>query len=304
MRPWSIMVFAIVYALLVCMLISELMFLAPHAKLPAKESASNKLPAKESASKVFGAPMRTTVEQAGGGKLNPAAAAPVWAFGCVAVLTAPKSMKVDDTAIVKTILLVATGSDSMASLLRAANETETAINAASSPSSIDNGTGLDETSADALRRMIDGNRNRQAAVDTLPGSPIMTVHLAGPDFGISPVTPERQAFPGKQPGNWEWVVKALASGPRKRTLTVSYSAEVLVEGQRVPEALRTISREVVVDVSPTALLTEVDATAKSAKSIAENVSWFWTTLIFPALMFLYGLRKWFKQRHMASRLPG
>jgi len=54
---------------------------------------------------------------------------------------------------------------------------------------------------------------------------------------------------------------------------------------------------VVVNVGPTSLLKQVDETTKSAKSIAEGVSWFWTTLIFPTLMFLYGLRKWFKERH-------
>src|SRR5262249_4744283 len=45
------------------------------------------------------------------------------------------------------------------------------------------------------------------------------------------------------------------------------------------------------------LLKQLAEGTSSAKSIAENISWFWTTLIFPAAMFLYGLRKWFRERH-------
>jgi hypothetical protein len=76
---------------------------------------------------------------------------------------------------------------------------------------------------------------------------------------------------------------------------VSYSAEVEVAGQRVPEALRTLSRDVVVNVSATGFLKRAEETTKSIKSIAENTSWLWTTLILPALMFVYGLRKWFRE---------
>ena len=46
--------------------------------------------------------------------------------------------------------------------------------------------------------------------------------------------------------------------------------------------------------APTALLKQV---AEQLSSIVDNASWFWTTLILPALMFVYGLRKWFKERH-------
>jgi hypothetical protein len=245
-------------------------------------------------------PMRTTVEEQDGIKYDqtgPDGNVPdQWAtLGCVAILTAPKSMQVSDIGSVETTLLVAEGSGAIASLLKAAKDTQATINAGSPASSTPTHTGLDAASDDALRRMVDGNRNRQAAVDTLSGSPIMTVHLAGLGFEITPVTPERQALTGKQPGSWQWIIKALDPGPR--TLTVSYSAEVKIAGQTVPQALRTLSRDVVVNVAPTALLKQVDETTKSVKSIAENVSWIWTTLIFPALMFLYGLRKWLRERH-------
>src|SRR6202011_487889 len=40
------------------------------------------------------------------------------------------------------------------------------------------------------------------------------------------------------------------------------------------------------------------------KSIAENTYWFWTTLILPALMFLYGLREWTRSRQWAFGRDG
>jgi hypothetical protein len=61
--------------------------------------------------------------------------------------------------------------------------------------------------------------------------------------------------------------------------------------------LRTISRDVMVSVGTESLLDRIDKQTKAAKSIAENTSWFWTTLVFPALMFVYGLRKWTRERH-------
>jgi hypothetical protein len=71
----------------------------------------------------------------------------------------------------------------------------------------------------------------------------------------------------------------------------------MIDNQSVPLSLRTISRTVSVSVAPTEFFKEVADQSNYAKTIAENVSWIWTTLILPALMFLYGLRKWFRERH-------
>jgi hypothetical protein len=309
MRPWIIMGSAAVIALI----IAAFMTIVPTAlaPVPTKPAQVHQFIDSDNPSSspligpgrppnllhgLRGSNIRTTVEEQGGVKLNPnAAESREWGLGCVAILTAPKSMRVGEFASVETTLLVAAGQDEIAGLLQAAKDTQTAINAGSPASDTDPHTGLDPPSADALRRMVDGNSNRQAAVDTLPGSPIITAHLAGPGFDLTPVTPERQGMTGKQPGHWQWTIKALDPGPR--TLTVSYSAEVEVAGQRVPQALRTLSRDVVVNVAATGFLKAVDETTKSLKSIAESASWFWTTLILPALMFLYGLRKWFRERH-------
>jgi len=206
-------------------------------------------------------------------------------------------MQVLDVANVESALLIAAGPEAIEGLLQAAKNAQAVINAGAQ-SSVPTPTGLDQASIDALRRMAEGNANRQAAVDTLPGSPIMTVHLAGAGFEITPVTPERQGITGKQPGYWQWIIKALEPGPRK--LTVSYSAEVEVDGQRVPQALRTLSREVIVNIAETGFLKKTSETMTLMKSIAESGSWFWTTLIFPVLMFLYGLRKWFRERHIPT----
>jgi hypothetical protein len=124
---------------------------------------------------------------------------------------------------------------------------------------------------------------------------ISLAHLTGPGFEITPDTPERQAVTANTPAIWRWTIKRVDAG--ERTLTVSYSAEVLVADQRVPQSLRTISRTVNVSVAPAGLLKQAAEKTSSVKSIAESVSWFWTTLILPALMFLYGLRRWFRERH-------
>ncbi len=130
----------------------------------------------------------------------------------------------------------------------------------------------------------------------------MTVHLIGPSFEIKnkPVTPERQGITGKQPSNWRWTIKA--SRPGSRILTVSYSAEIEIAGQRILKALRTSSMHVMVNVvpAPTALMNQV---AEQLSSIVEDASWFWTTLIFPALMFVYGLWKWFRERRAGTPRP-
>jgi hypothetical protein len=308
MRPWFIMTSAVIVALSIASAIIGSVHYPKSGLSGGKLSGGNVVINYESAT----VRKQTTVDEQGGIKVHQAgpdlgaksggggnpSPSPWSDLGCIAVLTAPKSMQVDDIANVETTLLVAAGGEAIKTLLQAAKDTQAAIDTGTRSTAVETETGLDPASKDALQRMINGNADRQAAVDTLPGSPIMTVHLVGPGFEIGPVTPERQAMTGKQPGHWQWFIKAQNPGPR--TLTVSYSAEVEVEGQRVPQALRTLSREVTVNVGVPGLLKQAEETGKVAKSIAETASWFWTTLIFPALMFLYGLRKWLKERRAPS----
>jgi hypothetical protein len=240
----------------------------------------------------FPSPMQTTVEEPGGVALGSEKG---WDFICIALLTAPKTMKVDDTADVETDLLTSADRSKVDALMSAAQRAADAINKRSATTASDAVAGLDPEAADAIRRLSQETDDRQATVDSLPGSPITTAHLTGPGFEITPNTPERQAVTAKAPAIWRWTIKAPDAG--ERSLTVSYSAEVLVADQRLPKALRTISRTVLVSVAPGGLLKQVADDTSSAKSIAENTYWFWTTLILPALMFLYGLREWFRARH-------
>ena len=290
MRPWIIMASAVAIAALMVVILAfpiPLPRQSEHAVQPASEAPVPNALAKSEA----------TVEEQGGVKLNPDAKADQqrWGFACVALLTAPKSMEVGAAAGVETTLITAPGRADMANLLAAARNAADAINAGTTIPAADPGTGIDRAADSVIRRMVEENHNRQAAVDTLPGSPIMTVHLAGPGFEITPITPERQAISNREPAIWAWTIKAIDAG--SRILTVSYNAEVLVDGQRLPQALRTISRDVMVSVGTESLLDRIDKQTKAAKSIAENTSWFWTTLVFPALMFVYGLRKWTRERH-------
>ena len=165
MRPWFIMGSAVVIALLMAGAVTFCSITAP-APIP----------------------IHTTIEVPGGIKLNSAATDSN--LGCVVILTVPVSMRVDDLTKVETTLLLAAGPGEIASLHQAVKSIETAIDTASPASPIDPSTGLDKSSSDALRRMVDSNQNRQANIDTLPGSPIsMTIQLTGPSFEIKPVTP-------------------------------------------------------------------------------------------------------------------
>jgi hypothetical protein len=246
--------------------------------------------------------MRTTVEHPGGVNL---ASQKDWDFSCVTLLSAPKTMEVGNTADVETDLLTTTDRGKVDALMSVVQHAADALNKgvpfASTATSALALAELNPEAADAIRRMTHETGDRQAATDTLPGSPIMTAHLTGPGFDITPDTPERQAVTTKTPAIWRWTIKAV--DPGERTLTVSYSAEVLIADQRVPQSLRTISRTVNVSVAPAGLLKQAAEKTSFVKSIAESASWFWTTLILPALMFLYGLRKWFRERHAATPQP-
>jgi hypothetical protein len=237
-------------------------------------------------------PTNTTVEHPGGVKL---VSEKSWDFTCVALLSAPKTMKVGDTADVETDLFTTAAREKVEALMSAVQHAADAINNGSAATATDALAGLDPSAAAAIRRITQDTANRQAAADTLPGSPVMTVHLTGPGFDISPDTPERQVVTADAPATWRWTVKAVDAG--QRILTVSYNAEVTIGAERIPRALQIVSRNVLVNIASDGFLKEVAEGTSSAKSIAENVSWFWTTLIFPALVFLYGLRKWFSERH-------
>ena len=238
-------------------------------------------------------PMNTTVEHPGGVKL---VSDKNWDFTCVALLSAPKTMKVGDTAEVETDLLTTAAREKVEALMSAVQHAADAINKGSAATATDALAGLDPSAAAAIRRITQDTANRQAAIDTLPGSPVMTVHLTGPGFDISPDTPERQVVTADAPAIWRWTIKAVDAG--QRILTISYNAEVTIGGaERIPRPLQIVSRNVLVNIASDGFLKEVAEGTSSAKSIAENVSWFWTTLIFPALVFLYGLRKWFGERH-------
>jgi hypothetical protein len=235
----------------------------------------------------------TTVEDPGG--VESTGGVRAWRFTCVALLSAPKTMQVDDIADVETDLLTTAAEDKADALMRAVQHAADAINKGPATTVTDALAGVDPQAADAIRRITQETGNRQAATDALPGAPIMTAHLTGPGFEITPATPERQAVTAKAPAIWRWTIKAVDAG--ERILTVAYSAEVTIASARVPQALRTITRNITVNVAPAGFLKQLAEGTSSAKSIAENISWFWTALIFPAGMFLYGLRKWFRERH-------
>jgi len=98
---------------------------------------------------------------------------------------------------------------------------------------------------------------------------------------------------------WSWAIEAV--DPGSQILTVSYEAEVKVAGQKIPKSFRTITRTITVSVAPRDFIKRLADDSSSAKTIAENVSWIWTTMIFPGGMFVYGLLKWLRGRNASPR---
>lgn len=308
MRPWAIMSGAVIVALLICFAgimtrtDSTIPQVTSGSTSPVIEFPLGKLTpliSPPEQTPVRTTVMRTTIEEPGGIKVgNPAMRdSRGWALASVAIVTAPKTMAVGEMSDIRSVLLTTAGQQEIESLIAAAKHIQQYINNNAS-SATNSATGLDEESTRAINQLITNTKNRQAAYDSLPASPIMTAHLAGTGFTITPVTPERQILSDKAPTTWVWDVKAVESG--QQILTVSYNAEIMVENERVPRSLRTVSREVLVAVQNTELVKQFTVFSKGVRSSAEDLSWIWSTLVFAAGVFLYGLWKIIRERKASS----
>jgi hypothetical protein len=206
----------------------------------------------------------------------------LWYF---AILTAPERMRIDDTAKVEAALLVAADPDAIASLHQVATDSKSAI---------DPDTGLGPWTI-ALRTKAGGNRNSQADVGTPPNSPTMTFHIVAPNFKISTGTPRQQAITHDRPLHSQWNIQALDTGAHR--LSMWYATDVETKGKKFQTALRTISSEIMVNAVPIPFFKNVADRLSFAETIINNASWRWIVLTFPALIFLYGLWKSFRERH-------
>ena len=247
-------------------------------------------------------PSSTTIEYPGGIEVTGGAGG--WDLTCVGVLTAPETMQVEAVSQVVTTILTASGT-AVAPLLEAARQTADAINQGARLPKHDPATGLDPGSAGAIRQLIANNGVRQADVSSLPAAPVLTAHLTGPGFKITPQTPNPQpvglgATSLGATTTWSWATEAV--DPGSQILTVSYEAEVKVAGQKIPKSFRTITRTITVSVAPRDFIKRLADDSSSAKTIAENVSWIWTTMIFPGGMFVYGAEVVARAERLASIL--
>jgi hypothetical protein len=292
MRPSAIMASSAIVALLIGLVI--LAYLPRTAAPPAapvpppRNPEGNQFPSSP--------PSGTTIEYPGGIEVTGGVGG--WDLTCVAVLTAPKTMQVEAVSQVVTTILTATGK-AVGPLLEAAQQTADAINQGARSPKHDPATGLDPGSAGAIRQLIANNGVRQADVSSFPAAPVLTAHLTGPGFKITPQTPNPQPVGLGATTTWSWAIEAV--DPGSQILTVSYEAEVQVAGQKIPKTFRTITRTITVSVAPRDFIKRLADDSSSAKTIADNVSWIWTTMIFPAGMFVYGLLKWLRGRNASPR---
>jgi hypothetical protein len=286
MRPLAIMTSAVIVAALIAAF-------GIYSTVTAPRAGNAVLPAP---SPPILHPNATTIEFPGGVRVTEGVHG--WDLTCVAVLTAPKTMQVESVGQVTTTVLTATGPN-IAPLLRAAQQAADAINQGAQSANHDSATGLDPGSDDAIHQLVAENRVRQADVASFPASPVLTAHLTGPGFHITPQTPNPQPVSRGAATTWSWAIEAIDAGAQ--ILTLSYEAEVRVADQKIPKSFQTITRTITVTVASSGLIKQLAEDSSSARTIAENVSWIWTTMIFPAGMFVYGLLKWSRKRNAAPR---
>jgi hypothetical protein len=210
MRPWIIMGSAAVIALLMA---KYFVWVIPRVPIIIERFSSPGMSATERHPPPLD--MRATIEQPSR-IVEPvdAGAERSWSDQCIAILTAPKTMRVHGSAEVVTSLFAAASQDAVDRLKQAAQKAADAINAGNAVSPEYPFDGLNPRYADAIRRAIAEGGGRQAAMDTLPAASAMTAHLSGPGFKITPTAPERQLVNTTMPTSWRWIITATDAGER------------------------------------------------------------------------------------------
>lgn len=132
------------------------------------------------------------------------------------------------------------------------------------------------TPVEALTMMLDAVGKREGA--RIRASNRMEAHLSGPQFDITPVTPEVQAVSREEITKWEWNVMPKAGG--RHSLHLVLNALLTVDGENTPRTVRTFQREIVVEVS---------WGQRAVAVLDKHGQWLWGAVLIPVLGWAWRL---------------
>jgi hypothetical protein len=115
--------------------------------------------------------------------------------------------------------------------------------------------------------------------NTLLISKIVRVQIVAPDFTISTTTTEEQAISKIAPTIWEWTLKPNEVG--KRTIKVTVTATVFINGKKVPRHISTFEQYITVDITADQVL---------VRWFKQYWQWLISTLLIP--LAIYGWKKY------------
>ena len=131
---------------------------------------------------------------------------------------------------------------------------------------------------DQLERMIRAAGKVQS--EEIKISDEMEANLSGSDFEITKVTPEKQAISRQEVTEWKWDVKAVQSGNHRLHLTLNVILQI--EGDKVPRAIRTFSKEINVHVTWSQSI---------SRFVSNHWEWLGATLVIPLATWLWSRRR-------------
>ena len=104
--------------------------------------------------------------------------------------------------------------------------------------------------------------------------------MTGRGFAIEALTPDLQAVTSQQITRWKWDVTPTGYG--RRTLHLTLSAHIDVDGHDTPLVVRTFDREVQVGITIEQHITGF---------IKQNWQWLWAAVLAPMAGYLWNGRR-------------
>jgi hypothetical protein len=119
-----------------------------------------------------------------------------------------------------------------------------------------------------LSKMVKGKGERETAI--VPVTQIMQAHLSGPNFQVTPITPEEQPISRFDKTEWKWNVKPTSVG--EQALNLALNAVVTAAGNERKMTVRTFDHVIFVEVTAGQQVTEF---------FSGNWQWLWAAIAVP-----------------------
>jgi hypothetical protein len=120
----------------------------------------------------------------------------------------------------------------------------------------------------ALYELVEGKGETKTAI--VPVTQIMQAHLSGPNFQVTPITPEEQPVSRHEKTEWKWNVRPTAVG--EQALNLALNAVVTAGGNERKMTVRTFDHVILVEVTAGQQLTDF---------FSGNWQWLWAAFAVP-----------------------